>query len=211
MIQGPVAIILAAQGQGKRMKSERAKVLHEVCGRPIDPLSRGRGRRGLQGPGRCVVVRHRLRRRRAGSGDVSENELPGVVFASRSSVSSAPATPSGYPPLCSSAVIADPPWCWWATSRCSGPSPWPTFSTASAPGSRRRASSGPPCSPTRPASGAFFGTPRTGSCGSSKSATARRGERDPRGEPKLLRHPTSRLWDVLDNGSIPGTPRVSTT
>lgn len=33
-IDGPVAIILAA-GQGKRMKSDRAKVLHEVCGRPM--------------------------------------------------------------------------------------------------------------------------------------------------------------------------------
>jgi len=33
-MQGPVAIILAA-GQGKRMKSGRAKVLHEVCGRPM--------------------------------------------------------------------------------------------------------------------------------------------------------------------------------
>jgi bifunctional UDP-N-acetylglucosamine pyrophosphorylase/glucosamine-1-phosphate N-acetyltransferase len=34
MIEGPVAIILAA-GHGKRMKSERAKVLHEVCGQPM--------------------------------------------------------------------------------------------------------------------------------------------------------------------------------
>lgn len=34
MIQGPVAIILAA-GHGKRMKSSRAKVLHEVCGRAM--------------------------------------------------------------------------------------------------------------------------------------------------------------------------------
>ncbi|MHC5543622.1 NTP transferase domain-containing protein, partial [Singulisphaera rosea] len=34
MIQGPLAIILAA-GHGKRMKSEKAKVLHEVCGRPM--------------------------------------------------------------------------------------------------------------------------------------------------------------------------------
>jgi bifunctional UDP-N-acetylglucosamine pyrophosphorylase/glucosamine-1-phosphate N-acetyltransferase len=34
MTTGPVAIILAA-GHGKRMKSERAKVLHEVCGRPM--------------------------------------------------------------------------------------------------------------------------------------------------------------------------------
>ena len=33
-MQGPVAIILAA-GHGKRMKSERAKVVHEVCGRPM--------------------------------------------------------------------------------------------------------------------------------------------------------------------------------
>ena len=33
-MQGPVAILLAA-GHGKRMKSERAKVLHEVCGRPM--------------------------------------------------------------------------------------------------------------------------------------------------------------------------------
>src|SRR5665213_2287053 len=33
-MQGPVAIILAA-GHGTRMKSERAKVPHEVCGRPM--------------------------------------------------------------------------------------------------------------------------------------------------------------------------------
>ena len=31
---GPVAILLAA-GHGKRMKSDKAKVLHEVCGRPM--------------------------------------------------------------------------------------------------------------------------------------------------------------------------------
>jgi bifunctional UDP-N-acetylglucosamine pyrophosphorylase/glucosamine-1-phosphate N-acetyltransferase len=34
LMQGPVAIILAA-GHGKRMKSDKAKVLHEVCGRPM--------------------------------------------------------------------------------------------------------------------------------------------------------------------------------
>jgi bifunctional UDP-N-acetylglucosamine pyrophosphorylase / glucosamine-1-phosphate N-acetyltransferase len=33
-MQGPVAIILAA-GQGKRMRSDKAKVLHEVCGQPM--------------------------------------------------------------------------------------------------------------------------------------------------------------------------------
>lgn len=32
--EGPVAVILAA-GQGRRMRSERAKVVHEVCGQPM--------------------------------------------------------------------------------------------------------------------------------------------------------------------------------
>jgi bifunctional UDP-N-acetylglucosamine pyrophosphorylase / glucosamine-1-phosphate N-acetyltransferase len=47
---GPVAIILAA-GQGKRMKSEKAKVLHEVCGRPmiryVVEAARGAGARSV--------------------------------------------------------------------------------------------------------------------------------------------------------------------
>src|SRR3954454_1986207 len=50
MMQGPVAIILAA-GHGKRMKSERAKVLHEVCGRPmiryVVDAARGAGARSI--------------------------------------------------------------------------------------------------------------------------------------------------------------------
>ena len=33
-MQGPVAVILAA-GHGKRMKSDKAKVLHELCGKPM--------------------------------------------------------------------------------------------------------------------------------------------------------------------------------
>ena len=50
MVQGPVAIILAA-GHGKRMKSETAKVLHEVCGRPmiryVVEAARGAGARTI--------------------------------------------------------------------------------------------------------------------------------------------------------------------
>ncbi len=49
-IHGPVAIILAA-GHGKRMKSDRAKVLHEVCGRPmiryVVEAARGAGARSI--------------------------------------------------------------------------------------------------------------------------------------------------------------------
>jgi len=49
-MQGPVAIILAA-GQGKRMKSEKAKVLHEVCGQPmihyVVEAARGAGARTI--------------------------------------------------------------------------------------------------------------------------------------------------------------------
>src|SRR4051812_21193949 len=50
MLEGPVAIILAA-GHGKRMKSGRAKVLHEVCGRPmiryVVEAARGAGARTI--------------------------------------------------------------------------------------------------------------------------------------------------------------------
>lgn len=49
-MQGPVAIILAA-GHGKRMKSSRAKVLHDVCGRPmihyVVDAARGAGARTI--------------------------------------------------------------------------------------------------------------------------------------------------------------------
>jgi bifunctional UDP-N-acetylglucosamine pyrophosphorylase/glucosamine-1-phosphate N-acetyltransferase len=49
-MNGPVAIILAA-GQGKRMKSEKAKVLHEVCGQPmiryVVEAARGAGARTI--------------------------------------------------------------------------------------------------------------------------------------------------------------------
>lgn len=49
-LAGPVAIILAA-GHGKRMKSDLAKVLHQVCGRPmisyVVDAARGAGARTL--------------------------------------------------------------------------------------------------------------------------------------------------------------------
>ena len=49
-MNGPVAIILAA-GHGKRMKSEKAKVLHEVCGQPmiryVVDAARGAGARTI--------------------------------------------------------------------------------------------------------------------------------------------------------------------
>ena len=74
MIEGPVAIILAA-GHGKRMKSERAKVLHEVCGRPmiryVVEAARGAGVRTI-----VVVVGYGAEQVRA----CLENE-PDVRFA----------------------------------------------------------------------------------------------------------------------------------
>jgi bifunctional UDP-N-acetylglucosamine pyrophosphorylase/glucosamine-1-phosphate N-acetyltransferase len=73
-IQGPVAIILAA-GQGKRMRSERAKVLHEVCGRPmiayVVDAARGAGARTI-----VVVVGYAADQVRAALG----NE-PDILFA----------------------------------------------------------------------------------------------------------------------------------
>jgi bifunctional UDP-N-acetylglucosamine pyrophosphorylase/glucosamine-1-phosphate N-acetyltransferase len=75
-MQGPVAIILAA-GHGKRMKSERAKVLHEVCGRPmiryVVDAARGAGARTI-----VVVVGH-------GADQVREclGADPDVLFATQ--------------------------------------------------------------------------------------------------------------------------------
>src|SRR5438270_9027088 len=76
MIAGPVAIILAA-GHGKRMKSERAKVLHEVCGRPmiryVVEAARGAGARTI-----VVVVGYGAEQVRA----CLEND-PDVRFATQ--------------------------------------------------------------------------------------------------------------------------------
>jgi bifunctional UDP-N-acetylglucosamine pyrophosphorylase/glucosamine-1-phosphate N-acetyltransferase len=76
MCEGPVAIILAA-GHGKRMKSERAKVLHEVCGRPmiryVVEAARGAGARTI-----VVVVGYGAEQVRA----CLENE-PDVRFATQ--------------------------------------------------------------------------------------------------------------------------------
>ena len=75
-LNGPVAIILAA-GQGKRMKSEKAKVLHEVCGRPmihyVVDAARGAGARTI-----IVVVGYAADQVRE-----SLRDEPDVLFATQ--------------------------------------------------------------------------------------------------------------------------------
>ena len=75
-MDGPVAIILAA-GHGKRMKSDKAKVLHEVCGRPmisyVVDAARAAGAKKI-----VVVVGFGADQVRAALG----NE-PDIVFATR--------------------------------------------------------------------------------------------------------------------------------
>ncbi len=44
-----LAVVVLAAGQGTRMKSGRAKVLHEICG-PADARLPARGRRGARRP-----------------------------------------------------------------------------------------------------------------------------------------------------------------
>jgi bifunctional UDP-N-acetylglucosamine pyrophosphorylase/glucosamine-1-phosphate N-acetyltransferase len=72
-MQGPIAIILAA-GHGKRMKSDLAKVLHQVCGRPmisyVVDAARGAGARTI-----VVVVGYESDQVRAALA-----EEPDVVF-----------------------------------------------------------------------------------------------------------------------------------
>jgi bifunctional UDP-N-acetylglucosamine pyrophosphorylase/glucosamine-1-phosphate N-acetyltransferase len=75
-MQGPLAIILAA-GHGKRMKSERAKVLHEVCGQPmihyVVEAVRGAGAKSI-----IVVVGYGAEQVRATLADESD-----ILFASQ--------------------------------------------------------------------------------------------------------------------------------
>src|SRR3954471_12007537 len=75
-MQGPVAIILAA-GHGKRMRSERAKVLHEVCGQPmiryVVEAARGAGARMI-----IVVVGYNAEQVREALGDE-----PDILFATQ--------------------------------------------------------------------------------------------------------------------------------
>jgi bifunctional UDP-N-acetylglucosamine pyrophosphorylase / glucosamine-1-phosphate N-acetyltransferase len=75
-MHGPVAIILAA-GQGKRMKSEKAKVLHEVCGQPmiryVVDAARGAGAKTI-----VVVVGYAAEQIR----QYLENE-PDILFATQ--------------------------------------------------------------------------------------------------------------------------------
>jgi bifunctional UDP-N-acetylglucosamine pyrophosphorylase / glucosamine-1-phosphate N-acetyltransferase len=76
-MHGPVAIILAA-GQGKRMKSEKAKVLHEVCGQPmiryVVDAARGAGAKTI-----VVVVGYAAEQIREYLGDE-----PDILFATQS-------------------------------------------------------------------------------------------------------------------------------
>ncbi len=53
--KGPVAIILAA-GHGKRIKSERSKMLHEIWGVPTVVRVASAARNGLQSPNQIIVV-----------------------------------------------------------------------------------------------------------------------------------------------------------
>ena len=75
-MHGPVAIILAA-GQGKRMKSEKAKVLHEVCGQPmiryVVDAARGAGAKTI-----VVVVGYAAEQIREYLGDE-----PDILFATQ--------------------------------------------------------------------------------------------------------------------------------
>jgi bifunctional UDP-N-acetylglucosamine pyrophosphorylase / glucosamine-1-phosphate N-acetyltransferase len=75
-MEGPVAIILAA-GQGKRMKSQKAKVLHEVCGQPmihyVVAAARGAGARTI-----IVVVGYG-----ADQVQASLRDEPDVLFATQ--------------------------------------------------------------------------------------------------------------------------------
>jgi bifunctional UDP-N-acetylglucosamine pyrophosphorylase/glucosamine-1-phosphate N-acetyltransferase len=92
-MQGPVAIILAA-GHGKRMKSDNAKVLHEVCGQPmiryVVEAARGAGARTI-----VVVIGFNAEQVRA----ALEDE-PDVVFATQTrQLGTGDAVKSCYPVL----------------------------------------------------------------------------------------------------------------
>ncbi len=105
----PVAIILAA-GHGKRMKSERAKVLHEVCGRPmiryVVEAARGAGARSI-----VVVVGYGAEARSSRSLD----HEPDVVFAHPGAPARHRRRRPRLPDRCST-VIAARPWSLWAMS-----------------------------------------------------------------------------------------------
>ena len=201
-MQGPVAIILAA-GQGKRMKSEKAKVLHEVCGQPmiryvvdaargagaktivvvvgyaadqVRAVPPGRARHPLRHPDRAA--RHRPRRQGlpAAAGRLSRARAgPGRRRAA------APAPAAGRP--------ARPP--------------------ASRPGGLPARA--PPSWTIPPASAASSATPPAGSSASSRNATA-----PPRNAPstRSTRAATSSSCPASgtpSTRSAPATPRANTT
>ena len=189
-VNGPVAIILAA-GQGKRMKSEKAKVLHEVCGRPmihyVVDAARGAGARTI-----IVVVGYAADQVLESLARRARHPLRHPVRAARDrpcrqDLPSAPGRlpGAGHGPGRRRAAPAAR-----AAGRPAGP-----------PGARRgRLPAGHRQGPRRRwASAASSATPRGGSCGSSRSATAR-----PRRRPsaRSTRAATSSsfplLWEALD-------------
>ena len=188
-MQGPVAIILAA-GQGKRMKSEKAKVLHEVCGRPmiryVVDAARGAGAKTI-----IVVVGYAADQvRQCFQGE------PDILFATQTeqlgtghAVKVCRPLLAGYegPAL---VLVGDEP--------LLGPSRWPTCSSASR-STRPPACWAPPSWTTPWVSAGSFATRPAVFSASSKNATARpKNAPSRRSTRAAMSSNCPELWDALD-------------
>ena len=202
-MQGPVAIILAA-GHGKRMKSEKAKVLHEVCGRPmiryVVEAARGAGAKTI-----VVVVGY-------GADQVRDclGGEPDVLFATQTrqlgtgdAVKACQPLLDGYrgPAM---VLVGDEP---LIRPEPAGRPARPPAGTTAPP-----ACSGPPSSPTRPgfgrilrdSAGRFLRIVEQRDCTPEETA-------DPRGQPELLRLRPARPLGRPRTARRPATPRANTT